>query len=166
LSNINCVDITVKKGTISGATPQYVVFSVLTNLFVTMPREKKSQDPSGQKRSKDPFSVVSGKASLYPADKRCPVCKQGFQDGLAYLMAGACPSEDSQDWGDKNRLEGFLHIGVLGGAQDCTQGAADVIVAEDVHGGQFDLNWCSIDCMRQWLLNVLAEVERRAKQTE
>lgn len=34
-----------------------------------------------------------------------------------------------------------------------------VTVIDDLKRGQLDLHWCSIACMRQWLLELLDEVE-------
>lgn len=40
--------------------------------------------------------------------------------------------------------------------------SADVEVVAELCGGQFDLQWCSVGCMRKWLMDLLGQVERLA----
>ena len=56
------------------------------------------------------------------------------------------------------RLQAFLNIGFHGCATDMRD-SADVEVIADLHGGQFDLGWCSVSCMRVWLLDLLRQVD-------
>jgi hypothetical protein len=68
-------------------------------------------------------------------------------------------SEDGRVGHASERLRAFLSVGVLddNGSAERT----DVAVVENLQGGQFHLQWCSVACMRAWLLRLLAEVERR-----
>ena len=95
-----------------------------------------------------------------PADGRCPACNRAFDGGIAYLSGGALLlSEDGRDSLDTERLRAFLSVGYHG--RDAEGGnSADVPVVADLRGGQFDLQWCSVACMRSSLLGLLAEVER------
>ena len=115
--------------------------------------------------SAEPFQVLASCARpVYPSDGRCPVCGSAFLKGLAYLSAGALLlSEDGQDSLHSERLQGFLNIGFHGSDSEMRD-SSDVTVVDHIHGGQFDLQWCSVGCMRTWLLGLLAEVERRAQQ--
>src|SRR4051812_45542684 len=95
----------------------------------------------------------------YPAERRCPVCGGDYSRGVAYLSAGALHlTADGQDSLHSDRLRAFLHVGFHGRDTDMRD-SSDISVVEDLHGGQFDLQWCSIGCMSSWLLNLLQEVE-------
>lgn len=99
---------------------------------------------------------------VYPAGGRCPVCGGPFASGVAYLSAGALPlTADGQDGPSPGDLRAFLHLGFHGRAPDMRD-SSDVTVVEDLHGGQFDLQWCSVECLRQWLLGLLRRIEAAA----
>jgi len=99
---------------------------------------------------------------IYPADHRCPMCGGSFELGAAYLSAGALHlSDDGRDSLHCDRLQAFLHVGFHGSATDMSD-SCDVSVVADLHGGQFDLQWCSVARKRQWLLGLLREVESLA----
>jgi len=96
---------------------------------------------------------------IYPAENGCPACGQPFSHGFAYMMGGAILlSKDRQNSLAHDRLEGFLHIGFHGSDADAS-GSADILVVDDVVGGQFDLQWCSVRCMRAWLTKLLDTLE-------
>jgi len=109
------------------------------------------------------FPVLSATdRPCFPSDGRCPVCGGEFSQGVAYLMAGALfLSADRQDSVQSDRLLAFLNIGFHGRDSDMRD-SSDVNVVADLHGGQFDLNWCSVKCMREWFLALLQEVELAA----
>jgi hypothetical protein len=103
---------------------------------------------------------------LYPRDRRCPVCGKEMRQGFAYLSAGALLlSKDGQDSIDTDRLRGFLSVGFHGTDTEMRD-SSDVSVVDDLFGGQFDLHWCSVKCLRAWLLELLQEVERRAVESK
>jgi hypothetical protein len=113
----------------------------------------------------DPFQVLSSSAKpVHPSDGRCPVCGNELRKGFAYLSAGALLlSEDMQDSIHTDRLQAFFHVGFHGSDSEMRD-SFGVTVVDHLHGGQFDLQWCSVDCMRTWLLKLLAEVEGRVQQ--
>jgi hypothetical protein len=97
--------------------------------------------------------------SIYPGSGNCPVCGNDLTRGFAYLSAGALLlTPDGQDSLHPDRLQAFLHVGVHGRDPDMDD-SADIAVVADLHGGQFDLQSCSITCMRKWLLELLDEIE-------
>lgn len=100
-------------------------------------------------------------AGEFVSSSCCPNCGRDFSGGIAYIMGGASLlSKDHQDGHESERLQGFLNIGFHGidpGMQDST----DAMLVDNVIGGQFDLNWCSIACMRSWLNRLLDQLERR-----
>jgi len=101
---------------------------------------------------------------FYQRDRRCTVCGNGFSDGVAYLSGGALLlSDDGQDSVDSDKLQAFLHVGVHGTDSEMRD-SADIPIVMDLHGGQFDLSWCSVACMRNGLLDVLNKLEAMLKQ--
>ena len=103
--------------------------------------------------------LTSNDRGFYPRDGICPVCGVRFTHGLAYLSAGArLLSQDEQDSIESNNLRAFLHIGIHGRDPEMRD-SADIRVVRDLKGGQFDLQWCSIKCMREWFLGVFRELE-------
>jgi hypothetical protein len=118
----------------------------------------------GRELLKGPILSLADKP-FFPIDGRCPVCGQGFTRGLAYLSAGALLlSPDGQDSIHIDRLQAFLNVGVHG-ADSAMRDSSDIEVVADLHGGQFDLQWCSIACMRQWLNLLLDQVESAARKS-
>ena len=106
------------------------------------------------------FPVLSASdRPFYPADGRCPMCRAEFSHGVAYLWAGALHlTADGKDSLHSHRLRAFLNVGFHGLDPDMRD-SSDVSVVADLSGGQFDLSWCSVGCMREWLLALLCEVE-------
>jgi hypothetical protein len=113
------------------------------------------------------FRVLSGSdGHAAPADLTCLACGRALvQDGCylsAYMSGGAMlMSQDGRTGHESDRLQGFLAFGVLTD-RDGGRGSAEMMVVEQLKGGQFAIQWCSVGCMRDWLLGLLAEVERRA----
>ena len=112
----------------------------------------------------EPFLLLSSAdRPFHPVDGRCPECGGDFRRGIAYLSAGALfLSKDKKNSIHPDRLQGFLHVGIHG-ADTEMRDSSDVEVVRNLYGGQFDLQWCSIACMREWLLKLLREVELRAQ---
>jgi len=110
-----------------------------------------------------PFPLLAGTdRCVYPADGHCPVCGGPFTAGFAYLSAGALLlTADGQDSLHLDRLQAFMNVGFHGRDPDMRD-SSDVTVVADLRGGQFDLQWCSVECMRQWLLGLLQQVEAAA----
>jgi hypothetical protein len=110
-----------------------------------------------------PFPMLSATDKpFYPTDGRCPVCNGGFEQGMAYISGGALLlSSDGRNSIHPERLQGFLHVGIHGRDPDM-QDSADVPIVAHLHGGQFDLQWCSIRCMREWVTMLLQRVESMA----
>lgn len=96
---------------------------------------------------------------FFPPHGYCPVCERPFTHGFAYLSAGALLlSADGQDSIHTDRLQAFLNVGFHGVDREMRD-SSDIEVVADLHGGQFDLQWCSIACMRQWLNALLDQGE-------
>ena len=95
------------------------------------------------------------------SQSRCPNCGGELVGGFAYLSGGALQlTKDRKDSIYSDRLEGFLHIGFHGEDVEMRD-STDAEIVSDVAGGQFDLQWCSVLCMRAWLMRLLNELESR-----
>jgi hypothetical protein len=106
------------------------------------------------------YPVLKGAMrSVWPGDGRCPVCGRGFREmqQVAYIMAGACWDSDELSV-DARVIQAFLNIGVHGARSD-VKDSADLQIIRDLQGGQFDLNFCSTNCLRDWLNSVVDRVE-------
>ena len=64
-----------------------------------------------------------------------------------------------------NRQRAFLNVGFHGVNPDMSD-SADMEVVYDLPGGQFDLSFCSLACLRSWFLGIvdhLADVVNRMR---
>jgi hypothetical protein len=96
----------------------------------------------------------------------CPNCGGGFVEGLAYLSGGALLlTKDHKESIRSDRFEGFLHMGFHGKDPEMRD-STDALIVDDVVGGQFDLQWCSLVCMREWLMRLVDELEARLSNPE
>ena len=111
------------------------------------------------------FPVLSGDdPPFYPPGDRCPVCGGPFTNGSAYFNGGAMLlSANDQDSIHSGRHRAFLHVGFHGRDSDMRD-SSDVMVISELSGGQFDMNWCSVPCLRAWLMRLLDRVESEARQ--
>jgi hypothetical protein len=89
----------------------------------------------------------------------CLVCGKPYQGrGFAYLGAGA--SCDFDECGiDERALGAFFHVGFHGKNADMSD-SGGVEVVKDLDGGQFDLQFCSTACLRQFFSTIVDEVEK------
>jgi hypothetical protein len=78
---------------------------------------------------------------------------------VAYIMAGASWDERELSLQD-HCIQAFLNVGLHGALADGTD-SADVQIVSELHGGQFDLNFCSTSCMRAWFNAIVDRVEQQ-----
>ena len=111
----------------------------------------------------DTFPVLSGDSPpFYPTDALCPVCAAPFTKGFAYFNGGAMlMSRNGQNSITTDRFRAFLRVGFHGIDPDMRD-SSDVLVVSELSGGQFDMNWCSVRCLREWLTRPLDRVESGA----
>ena|SRR5579863_7371192 len=106
------------------------------------------------------YPVLKGDVkSNWPNDGMCPICRKEIRgsEQVAYLSAGACWDSAALRL-DEHLVGGFLNVGVHGSRSDMLD-SADVPVVEDVQGGQFDLQFCSLVCLRKWLNGLVDRLE-------
>jgi hypothetical protein len=91
----------------------------------------------------------------------CPVCSGTITDGVAYFCFGAvidCLVMEEKNL-DDTEIEGFCNIGYHG-ADSEMRDSADFCVAENVRGGQQEISFCSLDCLRQWFCGIVDYLEQ------
>jgi hypothetical protein len=62
---------------------------------------------------------------------------------------------------DEKAMEAFCHIGYHGSDPNMTD-SADYVVADDVAGGQLDIQFCSLACLKRWFCAI---IDKLAKET-
>lgn len=123
----------------------------------------------GMTKQRFALPVVRGNRSSFPRRALCPVCKRRKvlePHTMVLLSGGACLQvKGSSLAGPDKQMTAFLDI-VSHTAHDSGSGRRDkgdgwVRIAEDVHGGQFDIAFCSPRCLRQFLGSCVDQLERQ-----
>ena len=118
--------------------------------------------------------VLSGGNSTYPAyPHMCPQCRARpvcEPHSSVAIVAGALFVDESGDGGSHDQMRGFLAID-WHGAHDRGEGPfrdtnLRTYIAESVKGGQFDILFCSTECLRQFLNQVVTEFEMELPKAE
>lgn len=86
-------------------------------------------------------------------------CGKNLEDVYVYLCAGGVADLELVD---DRLLEAHFHIGVHTQHSDMT-GCVDLDVVKELVGGQFDLGFCSTNCLREFLLSMVAELESKVR---
>jgi hypothetical protein len=118
------------------------------------------------------FPIIQDDATSYPKEPLCPWCKKQKvlePHSFAVLGGGALLKSGDGASGPSSELEGFLHFSWHGahdggqgrdpGAYGCTE------VVRDVIGGQFDLYFCSTDCLRSFLNACVDDLEQKIRKS-
>ena len=118
--------------------------------------------------------VVAKSKSSYPDKALCPQCRKAkvFEPhSTAILSAGALlMNRKTQSGGMSDNLDGVMSL-TWHGAHDGGVGRnreiyTSVYVADSVRGGQFDLYFCSTDCLRRFLNECVDALDAKvAKET-
>ena len=105
------------------------------------------------------FPVLRGDDRTLP---QCVVCQRpcGEPGEFVWLAAGAVRYRDNtrQSGGPDDLMSGYLSLIKHGAEPDGPYIHMDIV--EDLVGGQADLLFCSTDCLRQFLLGAVDELER------
>lgn len=92
--------------------------------------------------------VIQDHPPHYPLDRMCPICGERIRERLVYLSGGATADEKV----DKSELRGFMAVGIHA-ADHRESKNLDVVV--NSYGGQFDLGFCSVDCLDKFLQSLV-----------
>jgi hypothetical protein len=96
---------------------------------------------------------------------KCPVCSKRVSNGNAYFTFGAVidllylKKKKLSD----TMMEGFCHLGYHGVDPDMKD-SADYTVGQGIKGGQSDIYFCSLGCLRKWLCDIVDYLERKSGQ--
>jgi hypothetical protein len=96
---------------------------------------------------------------------KCPVCSNRISGGVAYFDFGAVIDLlflEKKSLPD-TIMEGFCHIGYHGVNSDMSD-SADYCVADGIKGGQLDIYFCSLACLRKWFCDIVDYLERESGQ--
>jgi len=98
---------------------------------------------------------------VYPGKGVCPICGTSFSEshGLAYISCGALPIADSEDSSGDSGAEAFFSIGYHGDDAEVIR-SVDAMIVDDLKSDQFDIQMCSLSCLRKWLNWILDGLER------
>lgn len=92
-------------------------------------------------------------------DGVCRHCAGPIRGGLAYVEGGALLLDKSEANSiHDNRHIAFLNVGFHGVISDMSD-SADIEVVKNLPGGQFDLCFCSLACLRSWFIELLDQLE-------
>lgn len=85
----------------------------------------------------------------------CMHCNGPIKDGVAYVSAGALFLTESQENSIQHDCQrAFMNVGFHGSQSDMSD-SADVEVVNDLPGGQFDLSFCSLICLKSWFVEIV-----------
>lgn len=87
---------------------------------------------------------------------KCPVCYSLIHGGVAYFSFGAVVDLDKGLPDDE--IEGFCNIGYHGARSDMSD-SVDYCIAEDIKGGQLNISFCSLACIKQWFVGIIDGLE-------
>jgi hypothetical protein len=91
---------------------------------------------------------------------KCPICAKSFSDGFAYIYLGT--SIDVEILNKHHLTDAIMetscHIGYHGSDPNSLDSAGHC-VAEAIVGGQFEKQFCSLSCLRQWFSDIIDQIE-------
>ena len=89
----------------------------------------------------------------------CQNCAGRIRGGVAYVSGGALLLDTkSLNSIHDSRHRAFMNVGFHGAASDMSD-SADIEVVNDLPGGQFDLSFCSLPCLRSWFIGIVNQLE-------
>jgi hypothetical protein len=109
-------------------------------------------------------ALLKGEGSaVCPAGGKCPICRRSLKRGFAYISGGALLLDRSElNSIETSKLRAFLNIGFHGSNPDCGD-CVDAEIVEDLQGGQFDLNFCSFDCLEAWFERIVSRLRGKLR---
>jgi hypothetical protein len=92
----------------------------------------------------------------------CLHCSGSITEGVAYISAGALLLDESLENSlHDDRSRAFMNVGLHGRHADMSD-SSDVEVVSDIPGGQFDLSFCGLNCLRIWFSEIVDKLESDA----
>ena len=75
-----------------------------------------------------------------------------------WRVAHCCSTNRELNSIHDNRHLAFLNVGFHGVNPDMSD-SADIEIVNDLPGGQFDLSFCSLACLRSWFIGLVDQLE-------
>jgi hypothetical protein len=106
------------------------------------------------------FPLIENAGAYYPKEAVCPWCKKSkiFEPhSFAVLGGGALLQARDGSAGPSEKMEGFFHLSWHGAhSNDGGEGkdpdiVGTVDIVRNVQGGQFEIYFCSTECLRNFL---------------
>jgi hypothetical protein len=116
--------------------------------------------------------IIRGKRGHYPTKPLCPWCKKRkvMEPHSMAILTGGALAKLGKDYyaGPTKNLKGYLgfhwHGGHDGGKGKYRENDVLYHIADEVEGGLFDIMFCSVKCLREFLNSCLDEFERKVKK--
>ncbi len=111
------------------------------------------------------FPVVKGKRVVFPKDHLCPWCRKrklGKPPGMAILNAGALRPTAPECYTMADTDAAFMTL-VWHSNDPANYDDTSIHIADLVNTGQFELYFCSTECLRAFLNYCVDELERRRR---
>lgn len=99
-------------------------------------------------------------ASASAKRAKCPVCSKRISGGVAYFSFGAVIDLlvlEKKKLSD-TMMEAFCDIGYHGADSSVTD-SANYSVADGIKGGQLDIHFCSLACLKNWFCDIVDDLE-------
>jgi hypothetical protein len=97
-------------------------------------------------------------------DGVCRHCAGRIRGGLVYVEGGALLLDESElNSIHSNRHRAFLNVG-FHGVNPGMSDSADIEIVNDLPGGQFNLSFCSLACLRSWFIGLVDQLEDAVRQ--
>lgn len=112
--------------------------------------------------------VISKKSKFpyYPIDKICPICgtdRTTLDSEFYVLNGGALKKIDTETYTHDENAIGFLNFAYHPAINSKRLGKT-IDVIEYSKNGQFDIYFCSINCMRTFFDLIIREIETQANK--
>lgn len=108
------------------------------------------------------FPMISKKTKpFFPTEKICPICKVNnttLDSEFYVLNGGALEKVNKNTSMSSDILEGFLSVQYHSGEKNKNPGV-NIDIVEKSKGGQFDIYFCSTNCMRQFFNKLIDTIE-------
>lgn len=121
------------------------------------------------------FPLIENAGAFYPKEAICPWCKKSkvFEPhSFAVIGGGALLQGRGGSAGPSEKMEGFLHLSWHGAhteeggyGKDPDSGGM-VEIVKDVKGGQFDIYFCSTECLRGFLNHCVDNLEEQINSSK
>ena len=121
---------------------------------------------------KYPILDSESERETYPFTGQCPVCGIFFNEsGFSFFSAGALLYDHKGNMVIRKiiQMKSYFHIGFHGSENfttknNCNESYFSLPIVDFLNKGEFEFNFCSIECMRIWFNTILDDFQRQFKE--